>query len=207
MYGKTMMTIAAAAALSACTHRAKVEAGGDVAPVKPSTPRMLPVGTTMDARFDQDITTSSNIGDRFSVTVAENVMAANGQVAVPRGTRLYGKITGVHKGGVNDRSVIRLDLNEMDLRGNRYPFSGSLSNVTVKQNRNAVARDVAIGAGAGAVLGTVLSGAEVSSMVAGGLLGAAAGTAYSLGKGDAGRAKIPAGSDVTVRATQAVHVR
>lgn len=203
-----LATAAAAASLGACATGTQVSAGGDVASATPTTAGYLPAGTTMNARFDQAISTSNHEGDAFSATVTDNVYASNGSVAVPAGAMLRGHVTGVHSGNITDQNVIRLNFESLDMNGRTYPFSGSVSNVTVKNGASSsTVRDAATGAVAGAVLGAVLSGAELSKIVTGGLLGAAAGTVISLGTGDASHATIPAGSAVTVRANQGVQVR
>src|SRR5262249_44104675 len=105
-------------------------------------------------------------------------------------------------------NVIRLNFESLDMRGNAYPFSGSVSNVTVKNSASSnVGRNAVIGAAGGAVLGAGLSGAGVRKILTGGLLGAAAGPGISLGTGDASTATIPSGSTVTVRANSGVQVR
>ena len=208
MYRNFVVLLATAAALGACATGTRVAAGGDVAATTPATGNYLPAGTTMNARFDQAISTSNHEGDTFSATVTDNVYASNGAIAIPAGAILRGHVTGVHSGNINDQNVIRLNFETLDMRGSSYPFSGSVSNVTVKNGAsNSTVRDAATGAVAGAVLGAVLSGAELSKIVTGGLLGAAAGTVISLGKGDASTATIPAGSAVTIRSNAGVQVR
>jgi hypothetical protein len=208
MYRNFVVLFAAAATLGACATGTKVAAGGDVAATTPATGSYLPAGTTMNARFDQAISTSNHEGDTFSATVTDNVYASNGAIAIPAGAVLRGRVTGVHSGNINDPNVIRLNFETLDMRGSSYPFSGSVSNVTVKNGAsNSTVKDAATGAVAGAVLGAVLSGAELSKIVTGGLLGAAAGTVISLGKGDASTATIPAGSTVTIRSNEGVQVR
>jgi hypothetical protein len=207
-YRTTLTILAAAAALGACATGTKVMAGGDVAATTPSNANYLPAGTTMNARFDQSVSTASREGDAFSATVTDNVYAANGAIAVPAGSVLRGHVTGVHSGNIADQNVIRLNLESLDMHGRTYPFSGSVSNVTVKNGASSsTIRDATTGAVAGAVLGAVISGAELGRIVTGGLLGAAAGTVISLGTGDASSAMIPAGSTVTVRANTGVQVR
>ena len=63
-----------------------------------------------------------------------------------------------------------------------------------------------IGAAAGAVLGAVLSGGELSKILIGGALGDAAGTAISMGVGST-EAALPAGSQITMQTTQNVAIR
>jgi hypothetical protein len=117
-------------------------------------------------------------------------------------------VTGVHSGTIADPNVIRLNFETLDMRGNSYPFSGSVSNVSVKNGAsNSTVRDATTGAVAGAALGAVLGGVQLSKIITGGLLGAAAGTVISLGTGDASTATIPAGSTVTVRSNEGVQVR
>jgi hypothetical protein len=205
------LTLATICAAGACARGPQVGAAGDVAPATPVNRNVLPVGTTMTARFDQSISTSNREGDQFTATVVDPVYAQNGAVAIPAGAVLSGRVTGVHSGSVvGDQSVIRLDFDELRMNGRTYPFEGSISNVTVNQSngRSSTAKDATVGAAAGAVLGAVLSGGELSKVLTGGLLGAAAGTVISMGNGGGGaRAEIPSGSTVTVRATQAVQVR
>lgn len=208
MYRHTIALLAAAATLGACATGTKVAAGGDVAATTPTSGNYLPAGTTMNARFDQAISTSNREGDAFSATVTDNVYATNGAIAIPAGAVVRGHVTGVHSGNIADQNVIRLNFETLDMRGRTYPFSGSVSNVSVKNGASSsTVRDATTGAVAGAVLGAVLSGAELSKIVTGGLLGAAAGTVISLGTGDASHATIPAGSTVTIRSNEGVQVR
>jgi hypothetical protein len=208
MYRHTIALLAAAATLGACATGTKVAAGGDVAATTPTSGNYLPAGTTMNARFDQGISTSNREGDAFSATVTDNVYATNGAIAIPAGAVVRGHVTGVHSGNIADQNVIRLNFETLDMRGRTYPFSGSVSNVSVKNGASSsTVRDATTGAVAGAVLGAVLSGAELSKIVTGGLLGAAAGTVISLGTGDASHATIPAGSTVTIRSNEGVQVR
>ena len=208
MYRSTIAILATAAALGACATGTKVSAGGDVAPTTPANARYLPVGTTMNARFNQEISTKNDEGDAFSATVTDNVMAKNGAIAVPAGAMLRGHVTGVHSGNLKDQNVIRLNFEKLEMGGRTYPFNGSISNVTVKTGTtSSLGRSAATGAVAGGVLGAVLSGAELSKIITGGVLGAAAGTVISLGMGDATKATIPAGSTVTVRSNTGVQVR
>ncbi len=212
MYRRTIMMLASAAALGACASGTQVSAGGEVAPATPANANWLPAGTTMTASLDQSISTASREGDSFTATVASNVYAQNGAVAVPAGARLTGHVTGIHTSNLpTDQNVIRLNFDQLNMNGRVYPFSGSISDVTVqnaKSGSSNTARNAGVGAAAGAVLGAVLSGGELSKIVTGGLLGAAAGTVISMGQGGStSPATIPAGSTFTVRSNQGVQIR
>lgn len=212
MYQKMLMTICAAGALAACASGTQVTSGGEVAAVTPATRNYLPPGTSMVARLDQSVSTASHDGDSFRATVADNVYASDGTIAIPAGAVLQGRVTGAHTAKIpGEQNVIRLDFDDLYMRGRSYPFSGSISNVDVQGGGGVsshTGRNAAIGGAAGAVLGGILSGGEVSKMIAGGLLGAAAGTVISMGTGTAGTdAVIPAGSLVTVRSNEGIQVR
>jgi hypothetical protein len=212
MYRKTLIMAVSACALGACATGTKVSSGGEVAPATPVTRDYLPPGTTMTARLDQSISTSNHEGDAFAATVTNAVYAQDGTVAIPAGAMLRGHVTGIHTSNLpTDQNVIRLDFDELRMNGRSYPFSASISNVDVQNQGTGgigsnTARDAATGAAAGAVLGAVLSGGELSKIITGGLLGAAAGTVISMGTGG-GNAVIPAGSTVTVRSNQGVQIR
>src|SRR5262249_47313109 len=167
----------------------------------------------MYARLNQSIATSSHEGDGFSATVRDNVIAEDGSVAIPAGALIQGHVTGVHTAKIpGEQNVIRLNFDNLEMRGRNYPLSASIANVQVEGGKgvtNTTAKNAAIGGAAGAVLGGVLSGGEVSKIITGGLLGAAAGTVISMGTmgNSSTEAIIPAGSIVTVRSDQGIQVR
>ncbi len=205
--------IGAAAVLSACARNAQVQSSGEVAPATPTNRNYLPAGTTLNARLNQSLgTTSSREGDRFTATVSDPVVATNGATAVSAGAILYGHVTGLHSATLpTDQSVIRLDFDSLSFNGRSYPFDASISNVTVRNEAtnpttNSTVRGAVTGAAAGAVLGAIISGGDLSKIISGGLLGAAAGTVISLGTGGT-QSVIPSGSTMTVRSTQGVQLR
>jgi hypothetical protein len=209
------LTIAMTAALvtAACARGTQVQAAGDVAPMTPSSSDYLPAGTTMTARLDQSLgTASSHEGDGFTLSVIAPVIAQDGSVAVPAGSTISGHVTGLHSATIpGQQSVIRLNFDDVRINGRTYPFTGSVENVTVEnQSTNPTAssttRSAVTGAAAGAVLGAIIGGLDLSKILEGGLLGAAAGTVISLGTGST-ESVIPAGSTMTVRATQPVQLR
>ena len=199
------------AALAGCASNPRVEAAGDVAPAMPTTSRYLPMGSPLDVRLDQTLGASSNReGDSFSATVIDPLLAQDGTTVVPAGAEVYGHITGLTKANIpGQQSVIRLDFDRLRFNGRDYPFDASVSNVSpVNQSSNtsSTERSAVTGAAAGAVLGAILGGGDLSKLIEGGLLGAAAGTAISLGK-DASHSEIPAGSTMTLRASHDVQLR
>jgi hypothetical protein len=206
--------LASAVVAAACTQPARIEttSSGDVAPSTPASANSLPAGTTMRARLDQSLGTKSNkVSDQFTATITDAVTAQNGQTVVPSGAKVYGHVTGLHSPNVTgEQAVIRLDFDSIATSGRTYPFKASINSVAVEGkttgSTSATLKSAGVGAAAGAVLGGVLSGGDVDKIVAGGLLGAAAGTVISLGRGDV-ESVLPAGSTLTVQATETVAIR
>jgi len=205
--------LGAAVVLSACANNAQVQSSGEVAPASPSNRSYLPAGTTMNVRLNESVgTVSSKEGDRFTATLVDPVVATNGATAVPAGAVLSGHVSGLHTATLpTEQSVIRLDFDSLTFNGRLYPFDGSISNVTVKNEAtnattSSTVKGAVTGAAAGAVLGAIVSGGDLSKIISGGLLGAAAGTVISLGTGGT-QSVIPAGSTMTVRSTTGVQLR
>ena len=210
-------TIAVAAAVvlaSACAQPARIESssGGDVSPTTPASANSLPAGTTMTARLDQSLgTKSSKVGDKFTATTTQPVVAQNGQTVVPTGATVHGHVTGLHSPTVTgEQAVIRLDFDSIAISGPSYPFKASINSVATAGrttgSTSSTVKAAAAGGAAGAVLGAVISGGDLDKIVAGGLLGAAAGTVISLGRGDV-ESVLPEGSTLTVQSTEAVALR
>lgn len=196
-----------------CARNAQVESSGEVAPATPANRSVIPAGTAMTARLNQSLGTSaSKEGDQFTATLTNAVTAQNGATAIPTGATLHGHVTGLHAATLpTDQAVIRLAFDSLSFFGRSYPFDGSISNVAVRNesgnpSTSSTVRDAVTGAAAGLVLGAIITGGDLSKMITAGLLGAAAGTAISLGTGT-GQAVIPEGTTMTVRSTQEVRVR
>jgi hypothetical protein len=205
--------IIAGVMLTACARQTQVESGGDVAvsPV-PVNARTLPSGTTVEARLDREIgTKNSRVGDRFTATVDNAVVAQNGATVVPAGAKLYGKVTGLHTSQrAGDQAAIRVDFERLEFNGQSHPFEAKVTATAVEtrgqDTRSETLKKAGIGAAAGAVLGGILSGGELDKILIGGALGAAAGTVISLGTGDV-EGVLPAGTRMTLQTTRTVALR
>jgi len=200
-------------AVAACARTARVESSGEVAPATPVNRNTIPSGTTMNVKLNESLgTTSSHEGDRFTAVVSDPVMAQNGATAVPAGAIVLGHVSGLHNPTLpTEQAVIRLAFDSLSFNGRTYPFDASISSVNVQNQAtnpttSSTVRGAATGAAAGAVLGAIISGGDLSKIISGGLLGAAAGTVISLGTGGT-QSVIPAGSTMTIRSTQTVTLR
>jgi hypothetical protein len=212
MHRTVPAAILAGLVLMGCARQARLESGGDVAiSPTPANSSVLPTGSALDVTLDKEIgTKSSRVGDEFSTTVASPVLAQNGETVVPAGAKIYGKVTGLTTSNhVGEAAAIRIDFERLVMNGLSYPFNATVSATNLEthgDSRSETLKKAGIGAAAGAVLGAVLSGGDLQKILVGGALGAAAGTAISLGVSDT-EAVLPAGTTLKLQSTQAVSVR
>lgn len=209
--GTALVTIVA---LSACASSPRVQtAGGEVSPpATPANARTLPAGSMMELTLDQQLgTQSSHVGDTFSATVNDAVIAQNGRTTVPAGAKVWGHVTAVTAANnATQRAALVLDFDSLTFNGRSYPYSANVTATNLQKQGGAstseTVKSAAIGAAAGAVLGAVLSGADRDKILLGAGIGAVAGTAISLGRsGENG--VLPAGSRLSVQTTQSVALR
>jgi hypothetical protein len=198
--------------LVGCARQTRVESGGEVElSATPVDSRTLPGGTTIEVRLDNEIGTKvSKVGDAFTATVENAIVAQNGTTMVPAGSKVYGKVTGVDNSDhVGEAAAIKIDFERLTVSGQDYPFNARVTATKLQSrgdSRETTLKKAGVGAAAGAVLGAVLSGGELDKILLGGALGAAAGTVISLGMGDA-EAVLPAGTRMTLQTTQVVSLR
>jgi len=205
-----LMVALAAASLGACSRATTVESsGGEVATPTPVNANSLPTGSVVTVSLDQQVgTKASKVGDSFSATVVDPIVAANGQTVVPAGAKVYGKVTGLQdSNNAGQKAAIRLDFEKINVNGVERPFEAKITATQLQtqgqDSRDETLKKAGIGAAAGAVLGAVLGGGDVSKILGGAAIGAAAGTVVSLGTGEVD-AVLPAGSKMTLQTTQQV---
>jgi len=205
-----LVALATLATVGACTRPSTVSSGGDVAlPSTPVNASTLPTGSTVTVTLDQQVgTKNSKVGDTFSATVVDAIVASNGQTVVPAGSKVYGKVTGLQDSdNATQKAAIRLDFERINVNGVERPFEANITATNLETSgndtRNETLKKAGIGAAAGAVLGAVLGGGDVSKIIGGAAIGAAAGTVISLGGGEVD-AVLPAGSKMTLQTTQQV---
>jgi hypothetical protein len=193
---------------SACARTAQVQSEGEVAPALPADASTVPVGTALQVRLNETLgTEKSRVGDKFTATVTTPVNAQNGDVVVPEGATVYGAVTGLHASEhVGDQAAISVDFDSLSINGQSYPFDAKVTATDLKtqgDTKEETLKKAGVGAAAGAALGAILSGGDLQKTVLGGLLGAAGGTAISLGAGDV-QAVLPSGTELTIQSTQQV---
>lgn len=75
--------------------------------------------------MDKDLTTATaHVGDRFHVTVVNDVIE-QGTVVIPKGTPGYGEVTfATHKGGFGKQGILGIALRYLDLNGRMVALDG-----------------------------------------------------------------------------------
>ena len=169
---------------------------------------VIPAGAILHASLNQTIgTKASKVGDRFYATVTEPLLTIYSEVVVPQGATVSGTITALddsdHPG---DQALIRLNFDQLTWGGRTRGFAADVITADVQLQREKkidTIKAAGAGAAAGAVLGAVISGAELDKILAGAAIGAGAGTVLSLGLGDV-EPSIPVGAQLTLRTSREV---
>ncbi|HSJ13621.1 MAG TPA: hypothetical protein VK939_04345 [Longimicrobiales bacterium] len=169
------------------------------------------VGTNFSITLHETISTETNrVGDAFTATVREAVLSSDGQVVVPAGAVVRGRLTQVDKSGnVGETAVIKIAFESVSFAGRSLPLDATVVRAEPQRRSRAStgeqAGKVAAGAAAGALLGRVL-GKDTKSTIGGAVIGAAAGTAIAMGTADVD-VVLPAGSEMVIRLDAPIEVR
>ena len=145
--------------------------------------RTLAAGTSIPAKFDAGISSRTHkAGQTLTGTVSSDVKDKNGRTVIPAGSRVHLTITAIKESERKSDKTGKLVLTptKVEIAGKSYPVSGSATALDrTLQDRKTNAGDLAkvgVGAGAGALLGTAVSGGSTKGAVIGGIAGAAVGT-------------------------------
>ena len=211
---KAAVAVSAALALAGCASRqVEVESGGEViSPATSTSSNVLASGAVMEVQLNKALSTETNkVNDSFTATVVNHVTTTNGAVVVPAGAIVTGHITALDDSDhPADQALIQLAFDRLTVNGRNYSFSANVTNVaTIEQSSRSsstVAKSAATGAAIGAAIGAIIKGRDLEAILKGGAIGAAAGTVISMGVGDVEHV-IPAGSRMTIQATNSVTLR
>jgi len=148
-----------------------------------SSPPVLASGTAISAKFDAGISSRTHkAGQKLTGTVSADVKDKSGRVVIPAGSKVHLTISAIKESENKSDKTGKLVLTptKVIIAGRSYPLSGSAAALdrTLK-DRKTNAGDLAkvgVGAGAGALLGTAVSGGSTKGAVIGGVAGAAVGT-------------------------------
>lgn len=171
----------------------------------------VPMGTSMSLTLNETLSTESNrVGDTFTATLQSPVRDGSGNVLIPAGATVRGRLTGVNKSGhVGETGILKLAFEAVSFGGRSYPMDGTVVRANPQRsNRTSASSQVgkaAAGAAAGAILGRVI-GKDTKSTVKGAIIGAAAGTAIAMGTADVD-VVLPAGSSMDIRLDSPIEIR
>lgn len=164
----------------------------------------IPAGTTLWITLDRKIDDDTPVGSPVTARVAQQIMSEEGEVLVPKGARVVGRVTEVRKGRGREPGLVGLRFDHLVLAGERVPIEGEIVASDVPGDDRGVleaitSKEALIGAAGGAVIGGVVEGLE--GALVGGALGAGVGALISLGTGER-EAELPAGTQLQVRTTR-----
>lgn len=184
-------------------------------PAAPREPRVVtstvPIGTHMSLTLNETLSTEANrVGDSFTATLQSAVLDGNGDVLIPAGATVRGRLTEVNKSGhVGETGILKLAFEAVSFGGRSYAMDGTVVRANPQRsNRTSASSQVgkaAAGAAAGAILGRVL-GKDTRSTLKGAVIGAAAGTAIAMGTADVD-VVLPAGSSMDIRLDSPIEIR
>jgi uncharacterized protein YfiM (DUF2279 family) len=192
------------AAKSAVKTSTKATAKTPAKPAVKSTSATLATGTAISAKFDAGISSRTHkAGQSLTGTVSADVKDKSGRIVIPKGSKVHLTIAAIHESENKSDKTGKLVLTptQVVIAGKSYPLKGSATALdrTLK-DRKTNAGDIAkvgVGAGAGALLGTAVSGGSTKGAVIGGVAGAAVGTQRAIETQDRD-VVVPAGSRLKV---------
>jgi hypothetical protein len=169
--------------------------------------RVLNSGTAISARFDGGISSRTHrAGQNITGTVASDVKDKNGKVVIPAGSKVHVTIKAIHESERKSDKTGKLVLTptKVVIAGRTYGLTGSASALdrTLK-DRKTNAGDIAkvgVGVGAGALLGTAVSGGSTKGAIIGGVAGGAVGAQRAVETQDRD-VVVPSGSRLKITLT------
>jgi hypothetical protein len=169
---------------------------------------VVPVGTKIAVRTEDTIDSAKTVEDQtYAAEVAEDVLDADGNVVIPRGSNAQIVIRSASKGGrVRGASDLVLDLQAISVAGQQYLISTSDVQKTGKQGLGGNKRTAEYtggGAAIGAIIGAIAGGGKGAAIGAGAGAGGGALTQI-LTKGSS--IKVPAETVLTFQLDKPVRI-
>lgn len=181
-----------------------VDAPSAVAADRDAPPRSAPVRTVSipeNTRLLLALQTAvgsdtSSVEDRVSARVTESVVV-DGETVIPEGSRVDGRVTYVQPSGkVKGRAGVTVRFHSLTVGSSSYDIVAEPLRRQAEGTRARDARNIGLGAGAGAVIGGIIGGRKGAGI--GAAVGGAGGTGVVLATKGA-EVRLPAGTVVTTR--------
>ena len=169
--------------------------------------REIPEGTILRVAFDEPISTATaQVGDSVRGRLLDDILADDGAVVAPSGSRVTAKIENVVSSGKLARPAeLRFRLTELETRAGTVPIQTSAYDRVGKTHTKRNVEYIAGGAAVGAIVGQIL-GKDTDSTLKGAAAGAAVGTGVAAATGDLDFT-VDAGRTVAFTLEQTVRVR
>jgi uncharacterized spore protein YtfJ len=168
---------------------------------------VVPAGAALTFSVVEEISTKSAVaGDLFTATLVGDVLGEGGEVLLPAGSVLHGRVSESLESPRNEEpAVIQLAIVSIETPLGTQSLMANVEEVQMqtdaKDTNQLTAGKVAVGAAAGALIGRITGRTKTGAAV-----GAAAGAAVAVATRD-GHATIPAGAQMVVRLTETLVVR
>jgi hypothetical protein len=205
--GEPAENVEAAAGASSAPEAAAP--AGAAAPARAAAPVVrevtLPAGTTLRLRLQSAIASdTSKVEDQVRAELTQAV-TVDGATVLPAGTTVVGNVTDVERSGrVKGRARLAYRFNSLTHGGERYDIVSAPLSHEAEATKGEDATKIAVGAGAGAVVGALLGGGDGAAK--GAAIGGAGGTGVVLAtRGE--EVKLGPGATVTTRLTAPLTVR
>jgi len=187
---------------------------GSAAPAAPAAPAVekasfrevtLPAGTTLRLSMQSAVASDSSRVEEPVRAELKSPVTIKGETVVPAGAEVTGVVTDVQRSGrVKGRARVAYRFTSLRAHGETYEIRTSPIAHEARATKGKDARNVAIGAGAGAALGAILGGG--GGAVKGAAIGGAGGAGYDLAtRGQ--EVHIGPGAAVTTRLTAPLTIR
>ncbi|HZS49228.1 MAG TPA: hypothetical protein VFA54_00090 [Bryobacterales bacterium] len=169
---------------------------------------LLPAGTQIAVRTNENIdSTSAATGRTYSATITRDVLDQNGNVVIPNGSPAQLIVRNISSGGTFGSAELALDLQSVDVNGQRYTVSTA---DVQQQGAGGLGANKRTGeyVGGGALLGTVLG--AIAGGGKGAAIGALGGAAAGAGVQVLTRGKevhVPAETQLTFRLDQPLQLQ
>ena len=141
---------------------------------------ILPAGTRLPLVLETTVSSdSSNVGDLVAAKTRLNVRDRRGNIVIPHGSEVRGRVTSADPGGkMKGRARLGITFDRVVLRGQEHPMTTTRIYVQAKSQAKRDAAGVAAGTIGGAVVGGIIGGKKGARV--GAVAGAGAGTAAAV---------------------------
>jgi len=165
----------------------------------------IPTGTTLSLALTSSVASDTSAVEDSVTAELTNAITIDGRDVLPAGTRLAGVVTAVDDSNrVKGRAMIAFRFTSLRTGDARYDLEAAPLSRLAPATKSEDATKIAVGAGAGAVIGGLLGGGDGAAK--GAAIGGGAGTGVVLAtKGR--EVRLGPGADVTTRLTAPLTVR